>query len=138
MNCIFCKIVSEELPSQKLFEDDHVTCFLDIAPINPGHALIIPNEHHPSITTVPSEILSRMMIMAPIIAQAIVREADADGFNLHLSNGQCAGQIVLHSHLHIIPRSPVDGFSWGWRSKEYENDDVKLELVDNIVNRLKK
>ncbi len=137
MNCIFCKIISEELPSHKLYKDDLVTCFLDIAPINLGHALVIPNEHHASITTVPSEILSRMMVVAPTIAQAIAREVDADGFNLHLSNGQCAGQIVLHSHLHIIPRSPTDGFSWGWRSTEYENENVKQELFNKISIRLK-
>ncbi len=137
MNCIFCKIISGDLPSNKLYSDNLVTCFLDIAPINLGHALIIPNEHHAGVTTVPSEILGRMMEVAPTIAQAIVREVDADGFNFHLSNGQCAGQVVLHSHLHIIPRSPTDGFSWGWRSLAYENDNARQELSGKISVRLK-
>ena len=137
INCIFCKIIADELPAETIYRDDQVLCFLDIAPINLGHSLVIPIEHHTSITTVPSKILARMMNVAPWIAQAIVREVDGDGFNLHLSNGQCAGQIVPHTHLHIIPRSPTDGFTWGWRSKKYVNEDEKRQLAHNLAKRLR-
>ena len=138
MNCIFCKVIAGELPAKILFRDEFVISFLDIAPINPGHSLLLPIEHHNSITTVPGQILARMMSIAPRIAQAIVREVDGDGFNLHLANGQCAGQVVPHAHLHIIPRSPTDGFSWGWRSMKDEDEDNNLQLMQNILNRLKK
>ena len=138
MSCVFCKIVAEELPVETLYKDELILCFLDVAPINPGHSLIIPVEHHASLTTLADKTLSRIMSMAPRIAQAVVREVDGDGFNLHLSNGQCAGQVVLHTHLHIIPRSPTDGFSWGWRSQRYESKEQKHLLVQNVINRLKR
>ena len=110
--------------------------FLDVAPINPGHSLIIPKEHHTSLTTVPEETLARIMVLAPVIAQAIVREVDGDGFNLHLSNGQCAGQVVPHAHLHIVPRSPTDGFSWGWRCTSFASDMERQKLHTSVVERL--
>ena len=135
-NCVFCRIVRGELPSARLYEDDLVFCFLDIAPINIGHALLIPKEHHTSITTVPASQLQRMLQVAPMIAQAIVRVVDGDGFNLHLANGACAGQVVPHTHLHIIPRLPTDGFSWGWRSLEYGSAAQKDELVQKVIVRL--
>ena len=137
MNCVFCKIIVGKLPAEILYQDELILCFLDIAPINPGHALIVPTKHHTSITTVPHSILSRMMCMAPQIGQTIVRVVKGDGFNLHLANGQCAGQDVLHTHLHIIPRSPTDGFSWGWRVKGYASEDQKREIVQKVLDRLK-
>lgn len=135
-NCVFCRIVHGQLPCSKLFEDDLTFCFLDIAPITLGHALLIPKEHHTSITTVPALFLQRMLEVAPRIAQAIVRVVDGDGFNLHLANGACAGQVVPHAHLHIIPRSPTDGFSWGWRSLQYGSDLQKEELAQKVIARL--
>ena len=104
----------------RLFEDDLVVSFLDIAPINPGHALVIPREHHSSITTVPEAVHGRMLQVASKLGVAMQRELEADGFNLHLANGTCAGQVVHHTHLHVIPRYPTDGFSWGWRADAEE------------------
>ena len=136
MSCVFCKIITGEIPSSKLYEDDLVYSFLDVAPINPGHSLIIPKEHHTSMTTVPEKTLAKIMSLAPVIAQAIVREVDGDGFNLHLSNGQCAGQVVPHVHLHIIPRSPTDGFSWGWRCVGFASEKDRHELHRSVLSRL--
>ncbi len=138
MNCIFCQIVKGIIPATRVFEDELVFCFLDIAPITPGHSLIIPKEHHTSLTTVPAHFLARMMTIAPALAQAITRVTDGDGFNLHLSNGQCAGQVVPHVHLHVIPRSPTDGFTWGWRSGKYENPEQARELGAKIRARFDK
>ena len=135
---IFCKIVRRELPATILFEDDKILAFFDIAPINPGHTLIIPKEHHVSLTTVPDDILERMMLLAPKIAQAIVRAVDGDGFNLHLSNGTCAGQEIHHVHLHLIPRFPNDGFTWGWRTGKYKNETEKNVLAKKVIMHLEK
>ena len=121
-NCLFCKIVANEAPSVLLFEDDLVVSFLDIAPINFGHALVIPKEHHQSLTTASELVQGRMMAVASKIGIALQRELDADGFNLHLANGTCAGQVIGHTHLHVIPRFPTDGFSWGWRAQAIPDD----------------
>lgn len=137
-NCVFCKIVKGELPATKIYEDDLVMAFLDIAPINKGHALIIPKKHFLSLTSVPAEYLEAMMRIAPVIGQAAVREIDGDGFNLHLSNGQVAGQVIPHAHLHVIPRRATDGFSFGFRTLSYDTPEEKDELGVAIAARIDK
>lgn len=135
-DCVFCKIVRGDLPCSRLFEDDRVLAFLDIAPWNKGHSLIIPKEHHNSITTVPTAFLDRMMAIAPALGAALMRAADADGFNLLLSNGPCAGQVVPHAHLHVIPRHPDDGLHMPARNVGYESDQEKESLVADVKKRL--
>lgn len=136
MNCIFCRLVSNELPANKLYDDGSVCAFLASAPINPGHLLIIPVDHHTSLTTVPDACITRMFTLAPILARAAMREIDGDGFNLHLANGQCAGQSIQHVHLNVIPRLPTDGFSWGWRALHYPDDDTREAIAAGIRKRL--
>lgn len=135
-NCVFCHILKGEIPSTKVYEDELVYAFFDIAPLNPGHTLIIPKEHHNSLTTVGDEYLARMMQVAPKLGQALSRAIDGDGFNLHLSNGQCAGQVVPHAHLHVVPRTPTDGFSWGFRTGSYESDEQRDALAADVILRL--
>ena len=136
-NCIFCKIISGEIPSVKVFEDDLVYAFLDIAPINPGHILVIPKEHHTSASTIPENVAGRMFLVASRLGVAAKRVLDFDGFNLHLADGQCAGQVVMHAHLHMVPRGVEDEFHWNWRQVPYENDEKKNELADAIIAKLK-
>ncbi|MCK5835232.1 MAG: HIT family protein [Lentisphaeria bacterium] len=136
-DCVFCKIISGEIPCSKVYEDDLVFAFLDIAPINQGHILIVPKEHHASLTRVPAKYLEAMMRIAPVIGQAAMREIDGDGFNLHLSNGEAAGQIIAHAHLHVVPRQATDGFCWGHRTLSYENDTQRNEMAESIVKRMK-
>jgi histidine triad (HIT) family protein len=136
-NCIFCKIIKGELPSTKIYEDDLVYAFLDIAPINKGHTLVIPKEHHVSCSTIPEDIAGRMMKTAGKIGIAMKRALDADGFNLHLADGQCAGQVVMHAHIHVVPRDVEDGFHWNWRQQQYESDEERDATAESISSRLK-
>ena len=136
-NCIFCKIIDGEIPSVKLYEDDLVLVFLDIAPINPGHLLVIPKEHHTSSSTIPEETAGRIFHVGTRFGVALKRVLDVDGFNLHLADGQCAGQVVMHAHLHVIPRDVEDGFHWNWRQLEYAGDNERNELAAGIIAKLK-
>jgi histidine triad (HIT) family protein len=136
-NCIFCKIVSGEIPSVKVYEDELVMAFLDIAPINFGHMLVIPKDHHTSAATIPENISGRMMSVGSRLGVAAKRALDLEGFNLHLADGACAGQVVMHAHLHVIPRGVEDGFHWGWRQKKYENDNVRSEIAGKIISKFK-
>ena len=102
-SCIFCKIVNGEIPSTKIYEDELVYAFLDISPINFGHTLVIPKEHHESASTIPEETAGRMFKVASRIGIAMKRELDMDGYNLHLADGLAAGQVVMHAHLHVVP-----------------------------------
>ena len=108
-DCIFCKIVAGELPSQKVYEDDICVAFLDIAPMNPGHTLVVPKDHYENVLETPDEILGPMMPAIRRVASAVVETGGYEGFNLLTSTGRIAGQIVNHLHFHIMPRKTGDG-----------------------------
>ncbi len=104
MNCLFCSIISGDIPCNKIYEDDDVFAFLDIGPVSEGHALVVPKIHAENLQV--GSIESAMMLMKAVyqIAPAIMKGVNADGYNLGMNHGECAGQIVLHTHLHIMPR----------------------------------
>lgn len=134
-NCIFCKIIAGEIPSAKVYEDEFVYAFLDISPINKGHVLVIPKEHHESVAAVNEETVGRMMKVGSRIGIALKRELDADAYNLHLADGTAAGQVIMHAHLHIVPRWIEDGFHWNWRQLSY-NDGEMADISAKISKRL--
>ena len=135
-DCVFCKIVRGELPCDAIYSDELVIAFLDIAPIAPGHTLIVPKEHHTSVTTLPDDLGARMMKVAPRIGRAVMRVTEAGGFNLLLSNGAVAGQVVPHVHLHVIPRSADDGIILPTRTIPYATDERKQDIVNRTKARL--
>lgn len=136
-NCIFCKIASGEISALKVFEDDLIVAFMDIAPINFGHTLVIPKEHHTSVATIPESTAGRMFLAASRIGVAMRRSLDADGFNLHLSDGTVAGQVVMHAHLHVVPRWSDDAFHWNWRQLQYDSDEARSAYYTKIKNAFK-
>ncbi len=131
-NCIFCKIIAGEIPSLKIYEDDLILAFMDISPICFGHALVIPKEHHTSTATIPEATAGRMFRVGARIGAAMKRGLDADGYNFHLSDGTVAGQVVMHAHLHVVPRRTDDGFHWNWRQLQYENEEVRTAYLEKI------
>ena len=133
--CVFCKIIAGDIPSVKIYEDELVYAFLDISPINLGHTLVIPKEHHQSASTIPEEVAGRMFHIGSRIGIAMKRELDIDGYNLHLADGTAAGQVVMHAHLHVIPRGVEDGFRWNWRQLKYE-DGQMAEYAEKSTKRL--
>ena len=124
-NCIFCKIINNEIPSVKIYEDELVLAFLDLGPINYGHTLVIPKEHHESSSTIPENVAGRMFRVGSRIGIALKRKLDYDAFNLHLADGTAAGQVVMHAHLHVVPRGVEDGFRWNWRQLSYKEGELK-------------
>jgi histidine triad (HIT) family protein len=102
-NCIFCKIVSGEIPSQKVFSDELVTAFRDIHPVAPTHILIVPNKHIASVNEVETEdegILGRMFIAARQLAEN--EGISQMGYRLITNSGSDAGQEVFHLHMHLL------------------------------------
>ncbi|MDA1196754.1 MAG: HIT family protein [Nanoarchaeota archaeon] len=108
-NCIFCKIASGEIPATKVHEDDKLLAFMDIAPANVGHTLIIPKKHHEILTDIPDDLLKGITLLTKKIARAILSALGAEGFNVIMNNKEVAGQVVPHAHIHIIPRYRGDG-----------------------------
>lgn len=106
-SCIFCEIAAGRTSQSNtiVYQDDLVVAFMDRAPRNPGHVLVVPIQHADGILDVPAATVSRMAAVAQKIATAIKRtDVRAEGFNLQSNTGAAAGQSVFHLHLHVIPR----------------------------------
>jgi histidine triad (HIT) family protein len=124
-NCIFCKIVSKEIPSEVLYENDHVIAVLDINPIHLGHALILPKKHCNDFLDLPEETYHSILQAAKIVTLALVQSLKLEGYNLFSNNGTIAGQSVFHFHLHITPRYRNDNIRFVLNLKEYSGGDMK-------------
>ena len=137
--CIFCKIIAGEIPSAKIYEDDKIYAFLDISPINFGHTLVIPKEHHQSAATIPEDVAGRMFHVASRIGILLKRLDEFDAYNLHLADGTAAGQVVMHAHLHVSPRGAEDGFRWNWRQLKYTEGrmaEIAAEISAKLSGKL--
>ena len=125
MACIFCKIISKEIPSEILFENDCALAILDVNPIHYGHALVIPKNHHKDFLDVPQEELGGIMHAVHVVARALVKSFGLRGFNFFSNNGEVAGQSVFHFHIHVTPRYADDNIRFVLQLKRYEGDDMK-------------
>lgn len=124
MNCIFCKIINNEIPSQKIYEDDDFIAILDINPVSKGHTLVIPKLHCVNLFDMSDELLTKTLKVAKKIGNAIKKSLNTDSINLIQNNGADAGQLIFHSHFHLIPRFPNDGISIGMTHKKYEEGEL--------------
>ena len=134
-DCIFCKIVKGDIPCAKIFEDEQVIAFLDIAPANKGHALIVTKEHYETLLDVPDDVLCDIMSKAKKIARAMSSALGSDGFNILMNNKKVAGQLVPHSHIHIIPRFDGDKVRLDWRHQKYADNELD-EFKEKIAKFL--
>ena len=130
MSCIFCDILNGTRLGHILYEDDSHISFLDKYPIDDGHSLIIPKNHHEKITDMTPEDVGKIFSIVPKIATAILDATCADAFSLGQNNGRAAKQIVPHVHIHIILRYNHKGTVW---TKRQISNDVELtELAKKI------
>lgn len=133
-NCIFCKIIAGEIPSNTIYEDDDFKVILDVSPASKGHALILPKNHVADIFTIDEDVAAKAMKLAKKLATHMKEVLHCDGFNILQNNGEVAGQTVFHFHMHLIPRY-----------KNAKNDDMILwnhleftpEELAEIRNELK-
>lgn len=130
-NCIFCKIVAEEIPSHKIYEDDKFIAFLDIKPVNIGHSLVVPKKHCINIFDTDAETLAGAMKVAKKIAAKLKTVTGAEGINIHMNNEESAGQAVFHTHIHVIPRYTGDGFAH-WSGARGYNPGEGEDLVEKL------
>lgn len=110
-NCVFCKIVSGELPAERVHDDERVVAILDISPANKGHVLVIPKKHYETFDKVPEEELYATIAVVKKFVQGVITALHAEGVNVHVNSGPAAGPLVKHIHVHIIPRFKDDGLS---------------------------
>ena len=134
MNCIFCDILSGKRDGHIIYEDKLHVSILDKYPIDTGHCLVIPREHHEKITDMTSSAVGAIFSVVPKIAKAVLNATGADAFSLGQNNGKAAKQIIPHVHIHIIPRYNHKGTIGTKRSSE--NDDELLKLAEKIKNSI--
>jgi histidine triad (HIT) family protein len=129
-DCVFCKIINDEIAADKIYEDANVLAFMDIRPVSRGHALVIPKRHASDIVESDNTTIADAIIQAKRIAVAIQRAMGADGFTITTNRGEAAGQTVFHLHFHIIPRYKKDGLQ-PWQHQEIE-PATRTEIAELI------
>jgi len=129
--CIFCKIISGAIPSRKVYENEGCYAFMDIAPFEKGHTLVVPKHHVQLLTDLPEELLTQLILATQKIAAQILQRMPCDGFNILQNNGLCATQTVPHVHFHVIPRWNNKAPQWH-SSKAYNSEEEMLEIYKRI------
>ncbi len=124
--CLFCKIIAGQIPAFKVYEDEHTFAFLDIAPFEKGHVLVVPKYHTAYLTDLSHPQLVTFMTAVQNVASLLLSKMPCDGFNLVQNNGACATQVVPHVHFHIIPR--WNGRAVNWIPGAYE-DPSELSAI---------
>jgi histidine triad (HIT) family protein len=134
-DCVFCKIVKGEIPSAKVFENEHVLAFLDLSQVTKGHTLIIPKVHKENLFELTPEIAKNIFEVAPTIANALKETYQPIGLNAVNNNGEKAGQSVFHFHLHLIPRyGEGDGFGAVWKNNQSDYSSLDLQQMAADIN----
>jgi histidine triad (HIT) family protein len=129
-SCIFCKIVAGEIPSFKVYEDEHTLAFLDIHPVAKGHTLVVPKAHATNIFDIEPASWGHVAETACIVAKKLEAALDMGGVNLIMNNREHAGQVIDHPHVHLIPRFPGDGLR-PWPHGSYKEGEA-----EQIANRI--
>lgn len=127
---LFCTFVFLQL-----YEDEKCLCILDSNPLSHGHSLIIPKSHYSSLEATPPDVVAAMCSKVPFIGSAIMRAAGCDSFNLLVNNGAAAGQVIFHTHIHIIPRKARDCL---WTSESLRRRPLNFNQdASRLVNHVK-
>jgi histidine triad (HIT) family protein len=125
MDCIFCKIIDDSLPSYKVLDNEKVVAFLDILPISPGHTIIVSKKHVADIEDLSEDELSSMALAVKKIGKAMMDGLNVKGYSVFLDNKSAANQHVPHDHFHVVPREEGDGLERWPQSGYAENEAEK-------------
>ena len=118
-DCIFCQIVTGQIPSSKVYEDEEVLAFLDITQVTKGHTLVIPKKHYRNMLEMDAEAASSLFARVPKIAKQLQEKLGASGINIINNNEEAAGQTVFHTHVHLLPRfDATDGLKLTFETHE--------------------
>jgi histidine triad (HIT) family protein len=133
---IFSKILRGEVPCHKLYEDAQVLAFLDIAPLSPGHAVVIPKEPAETLDRLSDDAAAALGRALPRICRALQAATGTAQYNVLQNNGPRAHQAVDHVHFHVIPKpSELEGLGIQWPSAKLDHDSARLlaEKVRQLV-----
>ncbi|HGI4823226.1 TPA: HIT family protein [Streptococcus agalactiae] len=133
-NCIFCKIISGEIPSSKVYEDDEVLAFLDITQTTTGHTLLIPKKHVRNVLEMDEKTAQITFERLSKVARAVQAATKAKGMNIINNNEEVAGQTVFHAHVHLVPRfDESDGIKI-----HYTTHEPDFEALAKLAKEIRK
>jgi histidine triad (HIT) family protein len=129
-SCVFCQIIRKEAPASIVYEDEQVVAFLSNRPVNVGHTLVAPKKHYVNIYEIPEEEAAYLFRIVKRIAYAVKDATGVEGIRIVQNNGEAAGQVVFHLHVHIIPMKPYNQF-------RHENGYRAVELLDKDAEKIR-
>lgn len=128
--CIFCQIVEGSIPSEKVYEDDNILAILDIAQTTKGHTLVLPKKHSNNFLEMDEKEYMNLMNKVQILSKKIIKNLNAKGCNILINTNKEAGQTVMHSHVHIIPRyDENDSINISFKENKYDLNEI-LEKIN--------
>ena len=116
-DCVFCKIVAGQIPSTKVYEDEHTLAFMDLGQVNPGHVLVAVKKHAPYLYQLDEAQAAAVARACVKVSKAIQSAFKPEGLSVYQANGKAAGQTVFHYHVHLLPRHAGDGMELTWPVK---------------------
>lgn len=135
-DCIFCKIIAGTIPCAKVYDSGGIFAFLDIAPVNKGHALVVPKAHHATLFDLPPDLGRELLTALKLVGGAVMQATGAAGINVGMNNFEAAGQLVHHAHFHLIPRHAGDGLTL-WTQHAYESSEEMGKMAQAVRQALK-
>jgi histidine triad (HIT) family protein len=133
--CLFCAIVAGDEPAHVVLDDEAAMAFLDVRPLFPGHVLLVPREHHETLTDLPPDQVEPLFSRARLLASAVEQATGAKGTFVAMNNR--VSQSVPHLHVHVVPRTKGDGLKgFFWPRTRYEGDDHMAATAARIRARL--
>ena len=131
-DCIFCKIVSGEIPSKKIFETNKIYAFMDVYPLSEGHCLVIPKKHARTSHEIDDNTLGEILLAIKKIVLAL----EIENYNILQNNGRIAHQAVMHAHFHIIPK-PTENLGLGviWKPiDDADQENIAEKIIKNLAD----
>lgn len=127
--CIFCDIIDGKIPSKKVYEDDEILSILDISQTTKGHTLVMPKKHYENFLQMPKDEYENLMAKVQMIASKVVKNMNANGCNILINTNEVAGQTVMHTHVHIIPRYDAnDTVNFSFSENKFDLDEVLANI----------
>ena len=129
--CLFCRIIAGEVAGSFVFEDDEVVGFLDYRPVFKGHTLVLPREHHVTLSDLPAPLLTTVFTAAQRMSAVMPEALDAQGTFVAMNN--VVSQSVPHFHVHVVPRTKGDGLrGFFWPRTKYADDAEMKQYADTL------
>ncbi len=135
MDCLFCKIMAGEIPSYKVYEDGFAFAFLDINPIAAGHTLVLPKVHVTKLAGLEGEALSGLAAALQRVVAGVESALEPEGLNIFINQGEVAGQVIAHLHVHVVPRAQGDEVCFDVPSIEMSEKEFK-EISEKITTAI--